>query len=285
MRPRRYHITSSLAVVALLSCASAVLAQIDSGPRRLPAIESRHSQGSLLWPSDTRIAIAPPPPVQSKYDMRYQEARLADQSRVYNPHVDNTYDDSPYPGDYYQSPGPSFGKLPAPTELHFGHYNDGLGPEVRVFEPKARVFFDLGEERPGKLDIFHDGSLAPSINFIELYWAEHWPEGAGHQDWRWGPIIGAGISSPAGTNGAAEATGAPVLLCSIGLQFEFVLNQQAIDKLREQGASPRAINEARQESPRIGFEFGLAGGVSSDETLDFKGDGAAFAGVTLHRGK
>jgi hypothetical protein len=211
-----------------------------------------------------------------------------------------TYPSAPYSQSPYAYPVPSpaqqfanaaaqqFPKrtpgMPAPNAWHYGAYNDGLGPQVRVFEPKARVYFDVGEERDGKLDIFHDGSLAPSINFLELYWAQPFPEGVGHHDWRWGPCLGVGISSPAGSNGAAEATGAPVLLSSIGLQFEFTLSQQMLDRMREEGYTPAQVNEAWQESAKVGIEFGFAGGVSSDETLDFKGDGAIYVGVTLHRG-
>ena len=39
-------------------------------------------------------------------------------------------------------------------------FDDSIGPTVRVFEPKARVYFDTGWEAPDKLDLFHDGVVS-----------------------------------------------------------------------------------------------------------------------------
>ena len=164
-------------------------------------------------------------------------------------------------------------------------FDDSVGPSIRVFEPKARVYFDTGFEATSKLDIFHDGSLAPSINFLELYWARPWAEGIGHPDWRWGPNVGVGISSRAGDSrdGSVESSGAPVLLLSYGLLFEFPLSTRQIDALREDPAyGPAAASRLRSLSPKAGVEFGYALGVSSDETLDYSADGAIYVGVTLH---
>ena len=148
-----------------------------------------------------------------------------------------------------------------------------LGPTLRIFEPKARVYFDTGWEAPDKLDIFHDGSLAPAINFFELFWQRSWGD-YGQPDWRWGPCIGLGISSQASDSedGTLTSSGAPVLMLSTGLQFEFPL------------ASRRShfAKFDRGLLPTAGVEFGYALGVSSDESLDYSADGAIYVGVSLH---
>lgn len=148
-----------------------------------------------------------------------------------------------------------------------------LGPTLRIFEPKARVYFDTGWEAPDKLDIFHDGSLAPAINFFELFWQNSWGD-YGQPDWRWGPCIGLGISSQAGDSedGSLTASGAPVLMLSAGLQLEFPLASQR----------SRFAKFDRGLLPTAGVEFGYALGVSSDESLDYSADGAIFVGVSLH---
>jgi hypothetical protein len=148
-----------------------------------------------------------------------------------------------------------------------------LGPTLRIFEPKARVYFDTGWEAPDKLDIFHDGSLAPAINFFELFWQNSWGD-YGQPEWRWGPCIGLGISSVAGDSedGSLQSSGAPVLMLSTGLQFEFPLTSRRshFTKL-DRGLLPTA-----------GVEFGYALGISSDESLDYSADGAIYVGVSLH---
>ncbi|WP_145053787.1 hypothetical protein [Lignipirellula cremea] len=150
--------------------------------------------------------------------------------------------------------------------------NRWVRPTIRIFEPKARVFFDTGWEAPGKLDIFHDGSLSPSINFIEISWAhKYWEpfEGyrLGREEWTLGPVIGFGLSSLPGDSGdgTAQSSGAPVLMLSAGLQFDFPFSN--ID-------SPYA--------PTAGLEVGYAVGISSDESLDYVADGAIYVGVSLH---
>jgi len=175
--------------------------------------------------------------------------------------------------------------LPAPAVTDFGHVTTieadsaamRLGPTVRVFEPKARVFFDTGWEAPDKLNLFHDGALSASINFLELYWQHQWPSHTpwsnlplGHRDWRWGPAIGVGISPQAGdsSDGTQQSSGAPVLLLSAGLQFDFPLASSRDGSLRG--------------LPTAGREFGYALGGSSDESLDYIADGAIYVGVAIH---
>lgn len=176
--------------------------------------------------------------------------------------------------------------LPAPAVTEFAHvmvdqvptpYDDRLGPTVRIFEPKARVYFDTGWEAPDKLNLFHDGALSAAINFLELYWQHRWPQtiGAldlplGHPDWRWGPALGIGIAPQAGasSDGTRQSSGAPVLMLSAGLQFDFPLVS--------------AHDGRTSQLPTAGVEIGYALGVSSDESLDYIADGAIYVGVTIH---
>jgi len=166
------------------------------------------------------------------------------------------------------------------------HWDDPtVGPNFRVFEPKARVYFDTGWEAPDKLNLFHDGSLVPSINFLELFWRRRWPHSIGHRDWRWGPSFGVGISSQAGdsSDGTLKASGAPVLLLSSGLQTEFPLSTWQLAQFRRSGyCNPDVERELRAAAPTAGIEFGYALGVSSDESLDYSADGAIYVGVSLH---
>jgi hypothetical protein len=167
-----------------------------------------------------------------------------------------------------------------------GYWHDPtIGPTFRVFEPKARVYFDTGWEAPDKLNIFHDGSLVPSINFLELFWRRRWPHGIGHRDWRWGPSFGVGISSQAGdsADGSLQASGAPVLLLSAGLQTEFPLSTWQLSQLREGGLCSAEVEQhLLAAAPTAGIEFGYALGVSSDESLDYSADGAIYVGVSVH---
>ncbi|MCA9269831.1 MAG: hypothetical protein KDA41_15225, partial [Planctomycetales bacterium] len=171
-----------------------------------------------------------------------------------------------------------------PPAWDAGAADPTIGPSIRVFEPKARVYFDTGWEAPDKLDLFHDGSLAPSINFLELYWARPWSSRLGHEDWRWGPNFGVGISSRAGdsSDGSVQASGAPVLVMSYGLLFEFPLTSGQIEAVRhDPNYGPAAANQWRRLAPKAGVEVGYALGVSSDETLAYNLDGAIYVGVTL----
>ena len=156
-----------------------------------------------------------------------------------------------------------------------------VGPKLRVFEPKARVYFDTGTDSPEKLDMFQDGSLVPSINFLELTWMRPFRRPFGHEDWRWGPNLGIGITSQAGDSddGTNRSSGAPVVICSVGLLCEFPLSALQLRRLREhQGPNP----ELRELAPTAGLEVGYALGVSSDERLTHIADGAIYVGLSFH---
>jgi hypothetical protein len=187
-----------------------------------------------------------------------------------------------YPTHPHPAPAVEAG---APVEMPTCWDDPTVGPTFRVFEPKARVYFDTGWEAPDKLNIFHDGSLVPSLNFLELVWRRRWPDGVGHRDWRWGPSLGVGISSQAGdsTDGTLRASGAPVLMLSAGLLTEFPLSTWQLSRLRQGGYfNPDVERELVAAAPTAGIEFGYALGVSSDESLDYSADGAIYVGVSLH---
>lgn len=176
-------------------------------------------------------------------------------------------------------------EAPLPAETPTCWDDPTVGPTFRVFEPKARVYFDTGWEAPDKLNLFHDGSLVPSINFLELFWRRRWPDRVGHRDWRWGPSFGVGISSQAGdsSDGTLRASGAPVLLLSTGLQTEFPLSTWQLGQFRRSGYCNSDVErDLLAAAPTAGVEFGYALGVSSDESLDYSADGAIYVGVSLH---
>ena len=277
MRSHCYHIIVLPATILVVSLCTVADAQWDpsydrypreSLPARLPSV------GQSVFPQDAHRPFQPAtyspheelPPAQ-----RHPAATTF--APEHEPESQPTFD------------AMAIDVMPPPDFKHYGTFDDSIGPSVRVFEPKARVYFDTGFEAPAKLDIFHDGSLAPSINVLELYWARPWPEEIGHPDWRWGPNIGVGISSRAGdsSDGSTQASGAPVLMLSYGLLFEFPLSSPQIDAIREDpNYGPAAANRFRRLSPKAGVEFGYALGVSSDESLDYSADGAIYVGVTLH---
>lgn len=172
-------------------------------------------------------------------------------------------------------PATEFAPVPHPLE------DATIGPKLRVFEPKARVYFDTGTDSPDKLDMFQDGSLVPSINFLELTWMRPFRRPFGHEDWRWGPNLGVGISSQAGDSedGTIKSSGAPVVICSLGFLGEFPLSALQLRRLRaHQGPDP----ELRELAPTAGLEVGYAVGVSSDERLSHIADGAVYVGVSFH---
>lgn len=158
-----------------------------------------------------------------------------------------------------------------------------LGPKLRVFQPKARIYFDTGDDDEGELDIFEDGSLQPAVNLVEIYWAMNYDIlGTGEKSlgkqmtdlgWTWGPSLGFGLSTPAqdSENGDRKASGAPVLLISAGLVAEFPL-----------GTADSNNTDITKNATKLGIEFGYAMGFSADEGLSDIDDGAIYVGLNLH---
>ncbi|MCH7911350.1 MAG: hypothetical protein IIB38_17265, partial [Candidatus Hydrogenedentes bacterium] len=45
--------------------------------------------------------------------------------------------------------------------------------EPRYFSPKARIYFDLGTDDADEVDLFQDGSVTPTIDFVNVFWSIH----------------------------------------------------------------------------------------------------------------
>jgi hypothetical protein len=159
---------------------------------------------------------------------------------------------------------------------------DEGGPQIRVFQPKLRIYFDTGSDDPGEIDLFRDGSVAPSINFAEIYWPLKYPRWLGQPNWRWGPNLGFGISAPAAdsSDGTNTASSAPVFMISAGFQLEFPLGGGGVDEaagVEDAGTASSLVKETT-----LGLEVGYAHGFSADEGLTDADDGAVYVGLTLH---
>ncbi len=146
--------------------------------------------------------------------------------------------------------------------------------EIGVFRPKARIYFDTGDDDPGELDIFQDGALAPTINMIELNLNNTFREDRIGKDpdtgedfvkpgsLLWGFNFGGGINAPAGSSSdGTTSSSAPVLLLSGGLQLQYRLDT---------------------ETPaEVGAEVGYAWGITADESFGDVDDGAIYVGFTI----
>lgn len=136
--------------------------------------------------------------------------------------------------------------------------------DFATFQPKARVFFDLGTDRPGKLDIFRNGGLTPTIEIGEVRLLNYLDGKPGKTVW--GLTLGAGIGAPASSSDDANASAAPLVLLSTGI----VLAHQIDDN-----PDPKKGNYA-------GIEFGYSLGITTDDTLADTTDDAVYAAVVLH---
>ncbi len=187
----------------------------------------------------------------------------------------------------------------------FGLSQTYFTPELRIIQPKLRVFFDTGSDDDGEIDIFENGELTPNLNLVELrlthyFHNERWlgvTELGGHpryQDfqsrWSWGPNIGLGISAPAqdgeeddGVGGTtlAQASDAPVVLFTVGAFLEYDLTHLTDDQRAKVGEAVRATGNSFS-GPKIGVEGGWAYGVSADEGLSDTDDSAWYIGLSLH---
>ncbi|MBT5106121.1 MAG: hypothetical protein HOM20_08035 [Porticoccaceae bacterium] len=135
--------------------------------------------------------------------------------------------------------------------------------ETRFFDPSARVYFDTGNDDLDEIDLFNDGGLNATIDFVSLYLPWRFGRSSYYDQWTLGPMLGVGISSPAqdSADGTAQASGAPVVLVSYGGMIEY--------KIGEGGAS-------------FGFEIGRATGFSSDESLGDTTDSATYVGLKIN---
>jgi hypothetical protein len=158
-------------------------------------------------------------------------------------------------------------------------------PEVRFFQPKARVYMDLKRRNDGEFDLFNDGAILASLDVIELYFpmpliSERFAEMMGRHGqqtamgWRVGGTLGMGITT-ALNNGSAENGSAPVSTLSTGIRYEFPLGRPSRELL-ETG------DMRLDQRTRVGMEFGLQGGVSTRESLRDSTDIGLYFGVLVN---
>lgn len=143
----------------------------------------------------------------------------------------------------------------------------------RPFLPKTRYYFDTGSDDENEVDIFKNGSLAPAVDFINIFYPLNLnpQKGLGKyigDDWLFGPAIGLGITTPAsGVDDAGNSvnSSAPVVLLSGGLELDIPVGKRD----DEDGGEPNYI----------AVEVGYAHGISTDEELDNIDDGAVYVGL------
>ena len=156
-------------------------------------------------------------------------------------------------------------------------------PEVRFFQPKARVFMDLKNDNDSEFDLFADGAILASLDVIELYFpmpliSERFGELLGNPSqlsslgWRVGGTVGLGIATA--LNNGTENGSAPVTTLSSGIRYEFPL-----------GRPSREVLETRDlrldQRTRVGIEFGVQGGISTHEALNDKTDIGMYFGFQV----
>lgn len=158
-------------------------------------------------------------------------------------------------------------------------------PEVRFFQPKARVFMDLKQSNDGEFDLFNDGAILASLDVIELYFpmpliSERFAEMFGKPDrlsslgWRVGGTLGLGITT-ALNNGTSENGSAPVSTISTGIRYEFPLGRPSRELL---DTGDMRIDQRT----RVGMEFGLQGGISTREALRDSTDVGLYFGILVN---
>ena len=179
-------------------------------------------------------------------------------------------------------------------ELHqeFAHYNGEIIepgllrlPEVRFFQPKARVFMDMKRENDGEFDLFGDGALLASLDVVELYFpmpliSDRFAHALGKTDrvtrigWRFGATIGLGITT-ALSNGDSAAGSAPISTLSTGLRYEFPLGRPSNELITTR--DPRL-----DQRTRVGFETGIQAGISANESLADATDYGWYFGILVN---
>jgi hypothetical protein len=158
-------------------------------------------------------------------------------------------------------------------------------PEVRFFQPKARIFMDLNQDNDDEFDLFNDGAILASLDVIEFYFpmpliSERFAELCGKPGqlsslgWRVGGTVGVGITT-ALNNGSSDGDSAPVSTLSGGIRYEFPL-----------GRPSRELLETRDvrldQRTRVGMEFGVQGGVSTRESLSERADFGLYFGILVN---
>ncbi len=158
-------------------------------------------------------------------------------------------------------------------------------PEVRFFQPKARVFMDLKRSNDGEFDLFNNGAILASLDVIELYFpmpliSERFAEMFGKSDrlaslgWRVGGTLGLGITTALNDGSAANGSAA-VSTISTGIRYEFPLGRPSRELLL-------SGDSRLDQRTRVGMEFGLQGGVSTRESLRDSTDLGLYFGILVN---
>lgn len=157
-------------------------------------------------------------------------------------------------------------------------------PEVRFFQPKARIFTDLKRDNDDEFDLFSDGAILASLDVVELYFpmpliSERFAEAFGKSSrlsslgWRVGGTIGLGITT-ALNNGGTDVGRAPVSTLSTGVRYEFPLGRPSREVLE--------TGDARlDQRTRVGIEGGIQGGFSTRESLKNRTDLGLYFGILV----
>ncbi|MFI4859259.1 MAG: hypothetical protein ACIAXF_01120 [Phycisphaerales bacterium JB063] len=174
--------------------------------------------------------------------------------------------------------------------------------DMRIIEPKMRVYFDIGDDDEDEVDIFRDGNLSATINVFEVRLTRYFfdetrlgydVDGNGKLVDRspvsWGFNAGAGIGIPAqdSEDGMTSASNAPVVVFTIGIFLEIDLTNLDADERKAisniiGNNNPFSSIEGASAGATVGVELGYAIGFSADEMLEDVDDGALYFGLTFH---
>lgn len=158
-------------------------------------------------------------------------------------------------------------------------------PEVRFFQPKARIFTDLKNSNEDEFDLFSDGAILASLDVVELYFpmplfSERFAQAFGKSSrlsslgWRVGGTIGVGIAT-ALNNGSSDNGSAPVSTLAAGIRYEFPLGRPSREVLES--------GDARlDERTRVGIEGGVQGGFSTRESIEDRTDFGMYFGILVN---
>ena len=158
-------------------------------------------------------------------------------------------------------------------------------PEVRFFQPKARVFMDMKRRNDGEFDLFSNGAILASLDVVELYFpmpliSERFARAVGKTNrlsqlgWRVGGTVGLGITT-ALNNGDSSSGSAPISTFSSGVRYEFPLGRPSNEVITT--GDPRL-----DQRTRVGIETGFQAGVSTDESLADSSDMGWYFGILVN---
>jgi hypothetical protein len=157
-------------------------------------------------------------------------------------------------------------------------------PEVRFFQPKARIYSDLKRSNDTEFDMFDDGALLASLDVVEFYFpmpliTERFARVMGRPSqlrglgWRLGGTVGLGITTAVSSND--NASNAPISTLSAGIRYDFPLGHPSAEVL--------ATRDCRlDDRTRVGIEGGVQGGVSTDEDLEDSTDLGVYLGILVN---